>query len=944
MGETEQKSEQQKQDVQIRTETKETEKTERPSLVTERPSLMTGRPSFMSGLQDTGGRTASLDPGMLRAPLLDKLSKLGGILSGDTVVFRKRTFSDIFKGEGSAAYAQLQDAVAEIKKLSARLEEGGDGAFPDMGEAAKALITLGEAANGYYDLHRGNRTTGKGDERKAAALGIRKMVGDIFAILEDQIISDDPGYAEKPVNQKEYAEKYSKATEKRLAGLAAHYRKWAKHFGFQEGNERDKIRDKAALFQPFEEDIRAYEAGHKEKGIKYDPEIRAVIEVYHEYKRKERVLSVLEKDAAVRNKLKDPMSDMIVEHADEFDESKKDLSLSDEEVDENLTADQVAQVEEIDRWFIRNYNNAGMIGRIFAARNHHGEIISSLFRKTKRERLFIYYLIETGQRKSPEVMDVFNSQTGYILSLDRFKKAMLASKFKIISHLTGSYVYMNKLAEAMQINRDYKKLVKGAAMIEEERLKKKKAAASGKEQTGEQKDGEEKKLESHRRECLILFYDANIEHRKLMIRAAKEKDKKKKKQLEENLKENVVVLERLRQALIEADERFGDKLRTRQAIRPNTDLADQNTYAGMVGSATQSAGDMGGSLIDTAGNVSKTLTGKGWGLSGTQLAKANLYGGSISGTGLALCSQTIAACAAIFSFSQNAANMHAGDIGMTVTQIMNSVGNMGISMWRAVESGKYFAGQASKAVEYNKAFEVSRALKIAGIATASITTAIGAYRTISGGLDIRNANNAREYLKKKREKDAGGSPKEQAERERRYEDNLIRLTEKMSRYKTKTAAIDTTAAAITLAGVFVPGLGVIGIGAGIGSAILSAVNLSGVQTDMADQYLQLDLLYDKCLKQAEKDGRKIHDRKAFKEQLRRRLYAAAGYSDCGSAADQIAKKYAVFVLDKLFGPGAATDPEEKKLYIEMIRGFGLPYNEEKKKPDVYHLARKMSGR
>ena len=45
------------------------------------------------------------------------------------------------------------------------------------------------------------------------------------------------------------------------------------------------------------------------------------------------MLSVLEKDAAVRNKLKDPMSDMIVEHADEYDESKKDLSLSNEEVD-----------------------------------------------------------------------------------------------------------------------------------------------------------------------------------------------------------------------------------------------------------------------------------------------------------------------------------------------------------------------------------------------------------------------------------------------------------------------------------------------------------------------------------------------------------------------------------------------------------------------------------
>lgn len=61
----------------------------------------------------------------------------------------------------------------------------------------------------------------------------------------------------------------------------------------------------------------------------------------------------------------------------------------------------------------------------------------------------------------------------------------------------------------------------------------------------------------------------------------RQESKKKKRQLEENLKENVVVLEQLRQALIEADERFGDKLRTNQAIRPNTDLADQNTYAVM---------------------------------------------------------------------------------------------------------------------------------------------------------------------------------------------------------------------------------------------------------------------------------------------------------------------------------------------------------------------------
>ena len=156
--------------------------------------------------------------------------------------------------------------------------------------------------------------------------------------------------------------------------------------------------------------------------------------------------------------------------------------------------------------------------------------------------------------------------------------------------------------------------------------------------------------------------------------------------------------------------------------------------------------------------------------------------------------------------------------------------------------------------------------------------------------------------------------------------------------------MDTVISIMAPAGLAIPGLGLVSIGAGIGSSILNVSMLGDIKTDMIDQYLQLDSLYENCLKKMKEDQHEIQDKKAFKEQLRRRLLASAGFSDVASAADQLAKRYTDFIRYKLFNPEANITETERTGYIQLIKSFGLPYDEEKRKPDAYMLARKISGR
>ena len=865
----------------------------------------------------------------------------------------------------NSSLVQLRHAINRVKELFAAASREEK---IDPGDALAAAMRLGETATGYYDLHRGTRLTKKGVSRKASAIKLHELSNEFYhAMARDLDLEKRGADEEAPVEEKViYASEYesSRKHTKRLTLLVKSYKKWAKHFAFQEGREREKIKEKLFLFAPFEEDIKAYEEGHKYLQKEYDPEIKAMIDLWHEYKLRDRVLDYLEKNGDVKEKTKDPLQDMIRGQADRYGEREREKELSGKELDQSLSRNQLMMLDKIDRWFIRNYNNSGIIGKVFGVRNHHGEIISELFSKSKRERLFIYYLIETGKRKSPEVLDVFNSQISYIPNVDKFKDQLIASKLKVITHLTGTYIYMNKLTEAMQINRVFKDEIKNAAEIEQrskEQEKKTEAPSTVEPEaaTEEQNMMKDAALEAARQASLIEFYNAAKEYREMMLRTAMEKDKKTKAFLDSEAKKKAGVLETARKRLIDADDAFEKKLETDTAYKPQTDIADTNFYSSLYGTAIGAAGEFTGMGTDFAmkgagavRNLGGKTIGRGgsvsWGLSSTQMARTNLYVGDYTAAGINVISQLVSAGAALYSLSKNAGNMNAGEVGLTVADIFKNLAATGKGVFNTIQSARHYAGQVSGSVNLDKVYEASKNLKIAGVVLGTTAVVIGAGKTISGGLDVRNAKKASEYFKRKnqmiQDPEASGQDRSKKERELRYEKKMLRLSEKMSKHKTLFSAMDTIVSAMAPAGLFLPGVGLLAIGAGVGASIMNASMLGDIKTDMIDQYLQFGPLYENALNKMKEEGREIHDKKAFKEQLRRRLLAAAGFSDVASAADQIAKKYADFIRYKLFNPDSRISEDERNGYIQLIKSFGLPYDEKKGKPAAYMLARKMSGR
>ena len=177
---------------------------------------------------------------------------------------------------------------------------------------------------------------------------------------------------------------------------------------------------------------------------------------------------------------------------------------------------------------------------------------------------------------------------------------------------------------------------------------------------------------------------------------------------------------------------------------------------------------------------------------------------------------------------------------------------------------------------------------------------------------------------------------------------MLQLVDDISRNKTRYAALQTIASGIGFASLLLPGLGstlvsIGGMGVGVAFSILKAVDMSTIKTKLFDAYFDFDSYMVKVREKLAQKGQRIHDEKEFAARMRRKLAAEAGYADMPAAADQIAKRYADQICARLFG-GEAMGEDEKKGYIQMIKGFGLPYNEEKRIPGAKLLARRMTGR
>ena len=76
------------------------------------------------------------------------------------------------------------------------------------------------------------------------------------------------------------------------------------------------------------------------------------------------------------------------------------------------------------------------------------------------------------------------------------------------------------------------------------------------------------------------------------------------------------------------------------------------------------------------------------------------------------------------------------------------------------------------------------------------------------------------------------------------------------------------------------------------------------------------------------------------------MAASVGFTDLKSACDQITRRYADQICNRLYGPDGvrATDKSEIDGYIQLAKSFGLKVDVENGLPTPELLARKMNGR
>ena len=111
----------------------------------------------------------------------------------------------------------------------------------------------------------------------------------------------------------------------------------------------------------------------------------------------------------------------------------------------NVTQAQKAGLNAIAQWMYRN------------GKARHQAFINGILRKTDREKLFMYYLIEKKKRKNPTDVDFYSAQAeDYVPDLEAFKKQMVASVVKLWKRLPfGDEIYWRKLEDAAHVSADF---------------------------------------------------------------------------------------------------------------------------------------------------------------------------------------------------------------------------------------------------------------------------------------------------------------------------------------------------------------------------------------------------------------------------------------------------------------------------------------------------------
>ncbi|MCR4656321.1 MAG: hypothetical protein K5770_08855 [Lachnospiraceae bacterium] len=544
---------------------------------------------------------------------------------------------------------------------------------------------------------------------------------------------------------------------------------------------------------------------------------------------------------------------------------------------------------------------------------------------------------------------------------------------------------MGKVTESLQVNEDYRSLIKDCVKLD----------AGVKEVKGKELEELRKKKEEYRTYTLARTFQSAKAFRDEALRV-EELGKKASKKDRDSLNAKQQVFLKELEELIRADDAVGEAIRYgeslgeidtdgegKKTLRKNekyynvkdtnrTDLIDNTDIYKQAGAlaaqnvhlSVNGAILFGDSVKAAAGSIrEKKYNPTYWKLKDNSLMKPGTYGSAVTAATINSLGSLLGLCYGVYSLVTDWNNMHGLDRTAAAAGILQSAGAAGNTVLTAVETVKDLADSPGAAA----------LTKAVGISVAGLKAGTDLYTALSGHFDCRNSDKASKLLKDRINKryiehlKLEGETKEQSARrarletgeqkdrrekefrKARFDRNMLKLSQKISDRKRNYAGVQTVASFMTVTGLTVPVIGTLvsGAGAVLGAVtgILSGMKLTRMREAMFDAYFQFDEFIKNALKDMEARGQRVNDLDMFKLRMRRVLAASAGCADVPSACDQIARKYSDQIIRGLFGDDEdRVEGERRKAYIELVKSFGLPYDEKKKIPGSELLARRMNGK
>ncbi|MBQ9437670.1 MAG: hypothetical protein IJU50_05010, partial [Lachnospiraceae bacterium] len=760
--------------------------------------------------------------------------------------------------------------------------------------------------------------------------------------------------------QEDLAERRDKLWQKQNPGgispvdkvkeLSKMYYKWAKHIGrnITVCSAEEQLQDKLSIFSAYERYITEYRL--MMEGLPMEREIARILREYDALLRQAAVMRMVKRDIQGNKNKEETIRDVIRKHVEEEDEREIKNDLSAEEVDQGLTKEQLAGIEAIDQWLVRNFNNGGMLRGITKLRNRHGDFVSAILSKTKRERLHMYYLVQTNARKNQANMrmHVGVSQSLYVPDLNAFKDQMLSTKWNVIGHLTGAYVYMNKLSEAFQLTEEYKEDVKDAGLITMD-LKKGQVPDANPE---ENKDPAMKRMDA-----LRDFYRSLAEY-KAALEKVRDADENRKPNLEVQAKILAKMLKGQAKELVRLDRELERAAEREVTTRPFNEMAAASGHVGL----TMTVGKTAAGKLSTGMLYSKKFLGWGWGLEQAGWENLEFWGSGIS-DGFALVGSMMAVTTSIHNimtsgrsmskaeFTENLLNMAKAGTDATLS-VVTAVNHM----TKAADYVNAVIGSSDTVV--NAAKDATKATPLMqGLSIASV--AISGTISVTKGAQYLNMRShrkdAQSYFEEKHKRKSAQVPGSEAERKQKrqekFEKGMLRLAGDLAVKARQTAILHLTSTTISVLSLTLPGVGA-PIAAAVGgvfsvvTSILEAWRQGKIADSTFDFYFSIDSILEQVL-QIRNKGLAVAfqdtPKGEIRERLRPRVAAAAGFSDRFAAQTHIARKYSDYLYERLFGQDQVQG-DERDAYVELVKAMGMSYDEKKRRPEKKIIFKKMLGK